>query len=107
MSDYCPDKWVIVRLTTSIYPPIDKVLGSWYGGYTGSDNWRMSSGIIKVVPQDNHYEVHNHSGSIYMLAKGAEGMSAHTAAVVKNLIKQMEENELGTISVINIQDVTV
>lgn len=104
MSDYCPDRWVIVRITSKTHETIDKILGSWYGGYAGSDSWRFSSGVTKVVEHDDHYEVHNHSGSIYELAKGAEGMSAYTASVFNNMAKKLEDRGEGMMDTINITE---
>ena len=63
MSDYSPDRWQVVSLVNEEGERIDKVFGSWYGGYAGSDSWKLSSGITKVVEHDKHYEVHNVSGS--------------------------------------------
>ena len=39
MSDYTPDKWVVVKITSDKNPPIHKVFACWYGGYAGSDSW--------------------------------------------------------------------
>jgi hypothetical protein len=39
-----PENWVILKITNNgeiVY----KVFGSWVGGYLGSDNWRINSGI--------------------------------------------------------------
>jgi hypothetical protein len=39
-----PENWVILKITNNgeiVY----KVFGSWAGGYLGSDNWRINSGI--------------------------------------------------------------
>jgi hypothetical protein len=104
MSDYCPDRWVIVRIAGKNHEPIDKVLGSWYGGYAGSDSWRFSSGITKVIEHDDRYEVHNYSGSIYELFKGAEGMAAYTAASLKKMTTQLEDSGEGTTQVIEITE---
>jgi hypothetical protein len=104
MSDYTPDRWVIVRITSKEHPPIHKIVGSWYGGYAGSDSWRMSSGICKVISQDDHYEVHNYSGSIYTLFKGAEGASAYTGSVLNNMATQIEESGEGMMRMINITE---
>ena len=104
MSDYTPDRWVIVRITSHKHPTIDKIVGSWYGGYAGSDEWRMSSGICKVISQDDHYEVHNYSGSVYMLFKGAEGTSAYTGSVLNNMATQIEESGEGMMRMINITE---
>lgn len=109
MSNYTPDKWVIVRITSKEHGTIDKVLGSWYGGYGGSDSWRFSSGITKIEAKLDdkhpHYLVHNHSGSIYMCYKNCVGMSVYTAGVAENLFTQMEESGMGMMRVIDISEV--
>ena len=104
MSDYTPDKWAIVRITSKDHPPIDKVVGSWYGNFTGGDSWRMNSGIEKVVDTENVYEVHGYSGSVYYCKKGCEGMSAYTEMVMNNMATQLEEGGLGMMRVIDIKE---
>lgn len=46
-----------------------RVLASWYGGYTTSDSWRMSSGITSILETENDYEITNESGSVYYCEK--------------------------------------
>jgi hypothetical protein len=64
-------------------------LGSWYGGYTGSDSWRMSSGITEVHDRGDYYDVVNHSGSVYQCVKGREGMSGYTSGIYQNFVDQL------------------
>ena len=82
MSDreYNPDLWEIVKITS---PKGDyyRVLGSWYGGFAGSNSWRMSSGITEIIDHDNHYEVLNESGSTYICRKHDRGMSGYTTSI--------------------------
>ena len=90
MSEYTPDKWAIVEIRSpseSIY----KVMASWYGGYLGSDSWKISSGIVSVTNTEDGYEFLNHSGSIYKCHKSAYGMSGYTASIYLNLEKQNNE----------------
>ena len=103
MSEYIPDKWQIVHLKMDELDT-NKVMGSWYGGFLGSDNWRLSSGIVKVIENDNHYEIHNESGSVYMCHKKAQGMSAYTAQVFVDFEKQLKEQG-GTLEIIDIKDI--
>jgi hypothetical protein len=109
MSSHTPDKWVIVRATSKEHPQIDKVLGSWYGGYGGADEWRLSSGITKIEPKLTdkypHYLIHNHSGSVYTCYVNNVGMSFYVRSVAENLFTQLEESGLGMMRVIDIQDV--
>ena len=54
MSDYAPDKWLVVKITTD-KEPLYKVFACWYGGYLGSDSWQFNSGIVKVEFVDDYY----------------------------------------------------
>lgn len=81
MSEYKPDKWVILKIKT----PNDilyKVMGGWYGGYLGSDTWRINSGITKVELEDNMYKFYGSSGSIYLCRKDSYGMTTLMQSVL-------------------------
>lgn len=100
MSEYTPDRWVIVEMTSE-HGRIRKVLGSWYGGYLGSDSWRMNSGIEQVTDQGDYYDVVGYSGSVYKCIKGKEGMSAYTRGVFENF-KREAEAEGATIEIVEL-----
>ena len=100
MSDYTPNRWVIVEINSPEHGKIRKVLGSWYGGYLGSDSWRMNSGITQVIDQGEYYDVVGYSGSVYKCYKGAEGMSAYTAGVFEVYKKELEERNMGTMEIV-------
>ena len=101
MSAYTPDRWVVVEMN-SVHGNIRKILGSWYGGFAGSDEWRFSSGITEVIEHDNHYEIHNHSGSIYTCYKNSIGMSSYTNMVFNDYKKKLEESNTGTMEIVTI-----
>jgi len=101
--EYAPDRWQIVCIKGSEGEAC-KVLGSWYGGYAGSDSWRLSSGITKITESDMCYTVLNESGSMYTLYKGSQGMSGYTHSIYQSLKSQ--ETETLTINVIDIADIT-
>lgn len=88
MTTYNPDKWVIIEIITPELT-IRKVLSSFYGGYTGSDSWRASSGITETIDNDDHYLFHNESGSIYKCPKHSYGMSGYTTKVYEDLLREM------------------
>ena len=102
MSEYTPDLWVIVEINSKEHGKIRKMLGSWYGGFAGSDEWRFSSGITEVIEHDNHYEIHNHSGSIYTCYKNSVGMSGYTFIVFNDYKKKLEESNTGTMEIVDI-----
>ena len=77
MASYYPDNWVIVEITTSD-DKLRKVLEGWKGAFASPDAWRMSSGITEVLDKDDHYEIHNESGSVYYCPKKDEGFSMIT-----------------------------
>ena len=103
MSQYTPDLWEIVRIKVDD-KTIDKVIGSWYGGYGGSDNWRFSSGITKIVENDSHYDIHNHSGSVYTCYKNRQGMSNFAQYEFINIEDQIEQLG-GSIEVLDIHTI--
>ena len=81
MSNYIPDRWVVVEFDSEVGGPIKKVLAGWYGGFGGSDSWKLSSGITEVKEFDDRWEFLNHSGSIYICYKNAFGMSAYMGQI--------------------------
>lgn len=103
MSDrtYAPDKWVAIEITNSQGLSHRRILGSWYGGFAGSDSWRASSGITEVIDEGDAWKVINESGSTYICVKGCEGMSAYTMGVLSRMQKQTSEDG-GSIEVVQL-----
>lgn len=58
-----------------------KIMASWYGGYTGSDSWKLSSGTVSQNDTDNGREYVQDSGSIYLVSEHNYGMSSYTQSV--------------------------
>jgi hypothetical protein len=104
MSEYTPDLWTIVRITSKDHPQIDKVVGSWYGGFGGSNEWRMNSGIERIEEHEKYYDIYGYSGSVYKCYKGSQGWSAYTNMVINNMATQLEEGGLGMMRVISIEE---
>lgn len=93
MSEYNPDKWVIVKFkdkTDTWY----KVLGSWYGGYLNGDSWRMSSGLERIEEDGDNYKMHNASGSVYICHKNMEGMHLTSHGIFETMVKQAKEQDV-------------
>ena len=103
MSQHTPDKWEIVRIKSKEHGQIDKVLGTWYGGFAGSDNWRLSSRVADVVEHDQFYEVNNESGSVYVCYKQARGMNSYTHSVFSQFQEAVEEQG-DSMEIINIKE---
>lgn len=91
-SDYYPDKWLVVKLT-STQGTHYRVFASWIGGYTRGDSWKLNSGIEKVVIEDNHYLFHGSSGSVYHCDKFNYGITFYGNSILAGLIKQAKEEQ--------------
>jgi hypothetical protein len=90
MNNYQPDRWVLVKLE-AYKETIYKILASWYGGYLGSDYWRLSSGLVSRIDVDGRYVLRNESGSTYRCSKGNYGMSGYTTEVFESYEKQNDD----------------
>lgn len=87
MRDYCPDKWVIVKIEADKEDTHYRVFGTWYGSYLGTGMWRLSSGIKSCELVDNRYEMPQHSGSHYSCYVNSYGKSAYTTGILESLIR--------------------
>jgi hypothetical protein len=92
MSDYTPDRWVVVEIAGKDQPRLYKVFASWYGGFAGSDSWKLNSGITKVVPDDDGYAFHGSSGSVYYCGKNSYGTNMYGGGVLANMIDQAKKH---------------
>ena len=91
MSDYNPDKWLVVRITGPDTPPIHKVFACWYGGYLGSDSWKLNSGITRVYEEGHCFMFDGSSGSTYACHKATYGASSYGQGILNNLIDKIEK----------------
>jgi hypothetical protein len=64
MKTYTPDRWVILEIST-LTSRYYKVFAGWYGGFLGSDSWKLNSGIVSVTPSDDFYDFCGYTSSIY------------------------------------------
>ena len=87
MSEYTPDKWVVIEIAMD-NTTVQRILSSWYGGWAGSDSWRLSSGITEVEELEDSYIIKNESGSVYTCFKGRYGMSVYAMSILESFKKQ-------------------
>lgn len=87
MSDYSPDRWLVVRIVTP-KERLYKVFATWSGGYTGSDSWKMNSGITQARLVNDHWEFSGYSGSVYSCHKDAYGTNGYGGNVLQTFIDQ-------------------
>lgn len=104
MSEYLPDRWVVLEFTKGD-ATIRKLFGGWYGGYTGSDSWKLNSGITNIRIDGDKYEFDGYSGSTYICHKGAHGMNGYQFQVFENWLTQAEKIEGYKITEIALEDI--
>ncbi len=92
MSEYIPDKWVIVEISGSDIPITYKVFSCWYGGWAGSDSWKLNSGITKVTFGGDVYSFDGYSGSVYECHKNCYGTNMYGHGVLSNMIDKASKN---------------
>jgi hypothetical protein len=92
MSEYRPDKWLVVKISGKEYPTIYKVFACWYGGYAGSDSWKLNSGITKVTLEGNVFAFEGSSGSVYECHKDVYGANSYGYGVLENMVNKALEH---------------
>lgn len=106
MSTYTPDAWVPVLIESEQYGKVYKVLAGWYGGFAGSDSWKLSSGIesVEVSEDGTVLTMPQSSGSTYIVGKQTH-VSLLMGTVFESFKKQAEEsNGLFTIEMISVEE---
>lgn len=83
---YHPDKWALIRLHSPDGTFVYKILASWYGGYAGSDSWKLSSGVVSSKDNDGVFEFGNYSGSVYKGSLQNYGTSSYTFGIFNSWI---------------------
>jgi hypothetical protein len=92
MSEYIPDKWVVVKIEGEEFPLTYKVFGCWFGGYLGSNSWKMNSGIKYVSEGDKCYLFEGYSGSIYKCYQSNYGTHMYGHGVLQDIIERSKEH---------------
>lgn len=105
MGSYRPDRWVVLEFVTPS-ETVQKVFGGWYGGYEGSDTWRLNSGIVATRRTSEWFEFDGSSGSTYYCDPINYGMSAYMYSVLQAWVKQLEKHGLVDIVVVPFEDIT-
>lgn len=90
--EYNPDKWVVVKIDGNDHTPIYKVFACWYGGYAGSDSWKLNSGITSVSRDGFVYSFEGASGSTYECHTDCYGTNFYGQGVLSNMIDKAGKN---------------
>lgn len=101
---YIPDRWVMLKFTLP-EGVMYKVLGSWFGGYLGSDSWQLSSGTTGARRnQENKdtLEFPQCSGSTYICGSGSYGTNMYTQSVLDQMLRDVAADpSVGTLEVMD------
>jgi len=103
MSEYVPDNFVILKLVNK-GEVLYKVLGGWFGGFAGSNSWRVNSGITKFDKEDDVYFFHGHTGSTYICHEAKERMSMLMGSTLTSIREQVKDLEGITVEHISLED---
>ena len=106
MSTYTPDRWVVLEFDApNMETPLRKVFAGWYGGFAGSDSWKLNSGITKVRREGEAWEFDGYSGSTYCCYPSAYGMGGYMSGIYQNWVRQAEQRGDTTIRILDIDEI--
>jgi hypothetical protein len=91
MSEYKPDKWVMLKFSsggTNTY----KVFAGWAGSYLHGQSWKLNSGVTKIEENGDYYLFHGYSGSVYKCHKKAYGWTSYMMQVFNSFEEQIKES---------------
>lgn len=94
MREYTPDCWVILKVDLSGGEQHYRILAGWYGGFAGSNSWKLSSGIEKITDEGTHYKMEQASGSVYYCGKELERMSGLTTQIFDSYSKECKDGDI-------------
>ena len=108
MTTYTPDVWVVLEFDgPQLEVPTRKVFAGWYGGFAGSNSWKLNSGITKVRCEGEWFEFDGYSGSIYRCHNNNYHMSGLMHGVLSNWLKAADERGDITIKILTLDEATV
>jgi hypothetical protein len=91
MREYTPDKWIVIKIEGPDIPLAYKVFACWYGGFLGSNSWKLNSGITKVTKDRKFYLFEGYSGSVYKCHEDMQGTHMYGSGVLNDIIKRSKE----------------
>ena len=97
MSEYIPDRWVILYITSDTEPPIRRIFAGWTGSYSYGASWKASSGITETLEFDDRYEFINYSWSKYICYKKRYCMTGYMTSDYEYWTNQLQDDMTITI----------
>jgi hypothetical protein len=101
MSTYTPDCWEVIIFKSEEYGDIEKVFAGWYGGWAGSDSWKLNSGIKSHKVVGDFIEFTGPTGSVYCCHKNSRKMSGYMSQIYSGFERDLAAAGLGTIEISN------
>lgn len=94
MTEYRPDSWVVIKMTSREGQTLYKVLGGWAGGYTNGSSWRLNSGITKAeyVVENDEWHFEGSSGSTYVVHPDTYGLRMSTMSIWETMKTTYPDN---------------
>ena len=106
MNEYTPDVWVVLEFDAPQFKePVRKVFAGWYGGFAGSNSWKLNSGITEVRLVNGWWEFDGYSGSTYRCHPNNYHMSGLMQGIYANWLKQAEQRGDTTIRILSIDEI--
>ena len=90
MNTYCPEAWRLLKIEAD-GETYYKIFGGWIGGYTTGSNWRINSGISKVVVTPVDYEFHGYSGSKYVCSHHQGRFDMYLEGVLRDILDKSSD----------------
>jgi hypothetical protein len=108
MSEYTPDVWVVLEFDApQLEKPMRKLFGGWYGGFAGSNTWKLNSGITEIRQVEGWYEFDGYSGSTYRCHPNNYHMSSLMQDVLSKWLKQADERGNTHIRILTFDEATI
>lgn len=96
MSQYTPDAWVIVKISSKEHGSHYRVMAGWYGGFAGSDSWKMNSGIVGYTEDEYGYHFYGESGSVYHCNRNIERFTGYMRVVFDSFVSDFRDEAKGS-----------
>jgi hypothetical protein len=108
MSEYTPDVWVVLEFDApQLERPLRKVFAGWYGGFAGSNSWKLNSGITVTRRDGDWFEFDGYSGSTYRCHANNYHLSGLMQGVLSKWLKDAEQRGDTTIKILSLDEIVV
>lgn len=86
--NYTPDTYQFLRLSSDQDTDVIlKLFAAWSGGYLTGDSWKLNSGVVKIVKEDNVFHVHGYSGSVYTITAEQGTMTSYGSTILNKILE--------------------